>query len=348
MMENFQRYLKEKLKAERSSNDTDPTVPDFYQRLMSLPVELQLLVFENLDASDFITLKQCSKTIHTQIDLLARSIAATKPQIQTFKEYLAGFEYKNVPLVEALQHWNLNKGIALRDLDFNGTVFARFYIWKNKDVDTETVWRKPPELDLGYATEMATLLTGLHMSTHMPQAETIGSDLYDLLSDPEFYEKEIRRLTQQNFTAEIELNNETAINKIKKHPEYFGSKIWIKNLSGKYKENDSIAAFVTQAGARLGQLMPVTPVHTGLEKCPHLDDDLNSLPRGLGIPLLPFPWHGEQTFAYCWKSSLDKNGLEVPIHNVKMLHRKDGALKGLFQDPGPLLKAHIIERLTIY
>lgn len=103
--------FREKLKPKQSGNkeninekydDQGRLLTDIFELLMVLPLELQLLIFEYLSWHDILRLSTCSKSLQRLMHLLSTNIMATRPNIQVQRSYLAKFNFKDVPFVEAL------------------------------------------------------------------------------------------------------------------------------------------------------------------------------------------------------------------------------------------------------
>ena len=341
LIQAFREYRENQRKSKATPLSIEPGKPNLYELLMTLPPELQLLVFDNLGAAEILTVSLSCKNVQSLVEALLPSIMTSRPQIQTFKRSLDRFDYKDQPFVKVLQHWNMKKGIDLTNPSLNGLTFAQFYMLQNSDADPESILEHPKK-HIGHYAEFALLLTHLHLATHKPDKDLLVGQGYGFLKDPAYYEDEIRKLS--HFRPEAKISKESAIKKVKDNKSFLSGNIWTKDMSIFYSpEGTPLAA----KGGRLHHLNPLTPMHVG-GSVNEAGNDLNLIPRALGLPLLPYHFDGDQSFAYCWRSPEDRSHFSVPIHNLKMANIKGGALANVFKEPHPLLKAHIMEHLMLY
>jgi hypothetical protein len=316
--------------------------------LMMLPAELHLHTFEFLATWDIVRLGFVSRGLYWLVRDLEDRIATAviNPQLAHFREYLKSFDYRGKLFIQALEHWNMTKGISLVDSRLNGSLFAKFWLAQNSDIDIEVIQQKPEEC-LNDLDELAKRLTNLHLIQHNPHKEHID-EKYPATSDNfTFWEQKVCTLTQ--FPDELNAEKLQAIERIKTDKKYLNGRIWAVEVSAEWDPAGTTNVHDKHYNTHIGAVTAYGRFEDSEDMDPEdiktMDQDFRTFEKTLGLPPLIGEFGIDRCFAYC---ALEPDVYEFAKHINAHIHN-ERSTRGLTQIKyTSLAKAHIIENLTIY
>ena len=313
--------------------------------LTMLPTELHIYILELLPAWNTVQLSFVSRGLYWLVRDLEDRVATAiiNPYLARFHRYMGSFDYHGKPFIQALQHWNMAKGISLEDATLNGTTFAKFWLAQNSDIDIELIKHKPEEC-LNDLDELAKRLTNLHLVRHNPHKEQIDVTYLATSDDFTHWEQKTGGLTQ--FPTQFHREKLQAIEKIKTDKKYLSGRIWAADVSAEWDPTGTtIVHHKPYENSHIGN---VTPCGRFENESPDnikiMDQNTRTFEETLGLPPLIDKFGIDRCFAYCTlEPDIRKLTKDICDHT-----RFERAFGHFLVEYLPLAKAHIIENLTLY
>jgi hypothetical protein len=264
-------------------------------------------------------------------DRVAKAIV--RPHLIRFQQYLDGFNYNEKPFIDALEHWNKTKGIDMQNEAFNGSTFAKFWLFQNCDMTFREFETNVEQL-LGELGLLARRLTDFHLVRHNPHQKHLDWKYKATPDEASEWELRVGMITQ--FSDELNRNKQAATLKIEKDKHYLEGRVWGHKVSADWGPKDTVVVQERHLHDHIGSITQFN--------CNAGDAFAKSrlLVRTLGLPPLTLEFTIDGCFAYCTfepdiacLAQHIKNSKDVLINHTQMEYT-------------PLAKAHIIENLTIY